>query len=70
MEFVCGTKKEILELQRLFREGKIKEEDLTSEQINELGKLYDRQIEELRISNEYRKKKLLQYREKMQKTCA
>lgn len=65
-----ALKKEILELQRLFREGKIKEEDLTSEQINELGKLYDRQIEELRISNEYRKKKLLQYREKMQKTCA
>ena len=70
MNFIYGSNAEIIELQRQYREGKIKEEDLSNEQIIELSALYDKQISELRLSNEYRKKKLLKYREKMKKVSA
>lgn len=56
----------LLRLQRKYRDGIIKEEDLTKEQINSLSELYDKQIEELRRSNKLRKDKLLEYRRKMQ----
>ena len=52
----------ILKLQKQFRNGEIKEKDLTEEQINELSKLYHRQIISLRKSNEIRKKRILEYR--------
>ena len=70
MEFVFGKNKESLELQRRYREGKIKLEELSEDQIRELCDLYDKQIRELRLSNEYRKKKLLQYREEMLKRAS
>lgn len=70
MNFINGSNAEVIELQRQYREGKIKEEDLSKEQIIELNALYDKQIMELRLSNEYRKKKLLEYREKMKKASA
>jgi hypothetical protein len=70
MNFIYDSNAEIIELQRQYREGKIKEEDLSNEQIIELSALYDKQISELRLSNEYRKKKLLKYREKMKKVSA
>ena len=70
MKFIHGSNAEIIELQKQYREGKVKEEDLSQEQIIELNALYDKQIEELRLSNEYRKKKLLEYREKMKKASA
>ena len=59
-------KMKLLILQKKFRDGIIKEEDLTKEQINSLCKLYDKQIEELRKSNELRKDRLLEHRRKMQ----
>ena len=56
----------LLKLQKQYRSGKIKEEDLTEEQKNSLCVLYDRQIADLRKSNEFRKNKLLQYKKKLQ----
>ncbi len=54
----------LLKLQKKYRSGQIKEEDLSSEQIDSLCKLYDSQIEKLRKSNELRKQKILKYKEK------
>ena len=56
----------LLKLQKQYRTGEIKEEELTEEQIYSLGALYDKQIAELRKSNEIRKQKLLEYRRKLQ----
>ena len=56
----------LLKLQKQYRSGEIKEEELSEEQINSLCKLYDRQIANLKKSNEIRKQKLLEYRRKMQ----
>lgn len=56
----------LLKLQKKYRSGEIKEEDLTDEQVNSLCKLYDKQIANLRKSNEVRKQKLLEYRRNLQ----
>jgi len=56
----------LLKLQKQYRSGQIKEEELTEEQVNSLCTLYDKQIENLRKSNEVRKQKLLEYRRKLQ----
>ena len=56
----------LLKLQKKYRNGEIKEEDLTEEQVNSLCKLYDKQISNLRKSNEIRKQKILEYRKKLQ----
>ena len=56
----------LLKLQKQYRSGEIKEEDLTQEQVNSLCALYDKQIENLRKSNEIRKQKLAEYRRKLQ----
>ena len=56
----------LLKLQKKFRSGGIKEEELSNEQVNSLCALYDKQIENLRKSNETRKQKLLEYRRKLQ----
>ena len=56
----------ILKLQKQYRSGEIKEEELTEEQVKSLCELYDKQIENLRKSNEFRKQKLLEYRRKLQ----
>lgn len=57
----------LLKLQKSYESGEIKEEDLTDEQVDKLLELYQDQIDGLRISNERRKQKLLEYREKMKK---
>ena len=56
----------LLKLQKQYRSGEIKEEELTQEQVSSLCALYDKQIVNLRKSNEIRKQKLLEYRRKMQ----
>ena len=56
----------LLKLQKQYRSGQIKEEELTEEQVNSLCALYDKQIEKLRKSNQIRKQKLLEYRRKLQ----
>lgn len=53
---------QLLQLQKQYRRGEIKEEDLTGKQLNALCALYDSQIENLRKSNEQRMKRLLEYR--------
>lgn len=56
----------LLKLQKQYRSGEIKEEELTQEQVNSLCNLYDKQIANLKKSNEMRKHKLLEYRRKLQ----
>ncbi len=56
----------LLKLQKQYRSGEIKEEELTEEQVNSLCALYDKQIANLRKSNKIRKQKLLEYRRKLQ----
>lgn len=56
----------LLKLQRQYRSGEIKEEELTEEQVNSLCTLYDRQIANLKKSNKMRKQRLLEYRRKLQ----
>ena len=56
----------LLKLQKQYRSGEIKEEDLTKEQVTSLCDLYDKQIEKLRKSNEIRKQRLAEYRRKLQ----
>lgn len=55
----------LLKLQKQYRNGEIKEEDMTSKQVRALCDLYDKQIAELEKSNEIRKQKLLEYRKSM-----
>lgn len=57
---------QLLKLQKQYRSGEIKEEELTEEQVSSLCALYDKQIANLRKSNEIRKQKLLEYRRKLQ----
>ena len=56
----------LLKLQKKYRSGEIKEEDLSEEQVNSLCELYDRQISNLKKSNEIKKQKLLEYRRRSQ----
>ena len=56
----------LLKLQEQYRSGEIKEEELTQEQVSSLCALYDKQIANLRKSNEIRRQKLLEYRRKLQ----
>lgn len=56
----------LLKLQKQYSNGEIKEEELTEEQVNSLCALYDKQIANLRKSNQIRKQKLLEYRRKLQ----
>lgn len=51
-----------LDLQRKYRNKEIKEEDLTEEQITSLCELYDKQISDLKKSNERKKQELLKYK--------
>lgn len=53
-------------LQKQYRSGQIKEEELSEEQIKSLCQLYDKQIANLKKSNEIRKQRLLDYRKKLQ----
>lgn len=56
----------LLRLQKQYRSGEIKEEDLTEEQVNSLCTLYDNQIAKLKKSNAIRKQKILDYRRRLQ----
>lgn len=56
----------LLKLQKKYRNGEIREEDMTEEQVNSLCALYDKQIANLRKSNDLRKQRLLEYKRKLQ----
>ena len=60
-----SEEKELLRLQEQYRKGKIKEEDLSNEQIDKLCDLYDRQIENLQKEINIRKQEILEYVKKM-----
>ena len=57
--------KKLLELQRFFEEGIIKEEDLSEEQKSSLMELYKQQINELQTNIDKNKKDLKLYKEKI-----
>lgn len=56
----------LLKLQKKYRSGEIKEEDMTEEQIKSLCDLYDKQIAILKKSNKLRKQRLYEYRKSIQ----
>lgn len=56
----------LLKLQKKYRSGEIREEEMTEEQIKSLCTLYDKQIAKLKKSNELRKQKLLEYKRNIQ----
>ncbi len=56
----------LIKLQQKYRADEIKENQLTKIQIESLCDLYDKQIEKLQKSNEFRKQRILQYRKKLQ----
>ena len=56
----------LLKLQKQYDNGEIKGEELSEEQVSALCTLYDKQITNLKKSNENRKKRLLEYRRKLQ----
>lgn len=66
IKYIEDDEAKLIKLQKKYRSGEIKEEDMTEEQINSLCTLYDKQIDKLRKSNELRKQKLLEYRRKFQ----
>ncbi len=55
----------LLELQKKYRAGIIKDEDLTYEQIILLNRLYDIQLQELEDKNEITLNKVKKYMKKM-----
>jgi len=58
---------ELLKLQKRFRDGEIKQGELTQEQIDKLCELYDMQIQSIKLSIEVRKKKIEEYRKNNKK---
>lgn len=68
-EYIKMTEDEetkLLELQRKYRAGEIAENDLTDEQIDDLSKLYDKQIEELKKSIALKEQKIAEYKKRKQ----
>ena len=67
MEMNSKQKKynKLLELQKKYRAGIIKDEDLTYEQIILLNRLYDIQLQELEDKNEITLNKVKSYMKKM-----
>lgn len=68
-KYIKNTENEetrLIRLQKKYRNGEIKENQLTKIQIKSLCDLYDKQIEELQKLNEFRKQRILQYRKKLQ----
>lgn len=57
--------KQLLDLQKKYRAGIIKDEDLTLEQKILLNKLYDMQLQKLENENEKNLNKIMKYRKKI-----
>lgn len=57
--------KQLLELQKKYRAGIVKDEDLTLEQKILLNKLYDMQLQKLENENEKNLNKIMKYRKKI-----
>ena len=64
IEYVTKIENEetqLINLQKRYRKGEIKEEDLTKEQVKKLCDLYDKLIENLQKSNSIRKENILKF---------
>lgn len=59
---ISNEETELLKLQKQYRNGEIKERELTAEQVKQLCELFDKQINNLIKSNEAKKLKLLKYK--------
>ena len=59
--------KELLKLQKRFRSGEIKEEDLSSREIQQLKELYKKQIDFIKESIENDKKEIIKLKRKIGK---
>lgn len=66
LKIIENEETKILRLQKAYRNGDIEEKDMTEEEISSLINLYDKQIADLKKSNEIRKQKLLKYRKNIQ----
>lgn len=62
-----SERERLLKLQQSFREGKITQGDLTEEDIEKLSKLYDEQIDRLKIQIEDCKQRIENKKKKLQK---
>jgi len=61
---------QLLELQKKYRRGEIAENDLTDEQIDALCDLYDKQIEEIKLSIRRNEEKIAEYKRIIEKNNA
>ena len=62
IEDIRNIETRLIKLQQKYRNGEIKENELTKAQIKSLCYLYDKQIRKLQKSNEFRKQRILQYK--------
>ena len=67
MSFFKIENKELLKLQKEYRTGKIKENDIPKNKLEELKKLYIKEINFLEESIEDDKKKIIEIRSKISK---
>lgn len=58
------TNQELLEIQKKFRRGEIKEKDIPKEQLEDLKELYHKQIDLIEQSIEEDRQKILRIRKK------
>lgn len=65
--FKKETDKEVINLQNAYRNGEIKEGDLSQEQVDRLAQLYDEQIAELQKAIEERKERIEKHKKKLEK---
>lgn len=66
METKQFNNKDLYELQKLFRTGKIKEKDITEQQRDALKRLYHQQIDFLQNSIENDKQKIIRIKKQLQ----
>ena len=67
MKYSNLTNKELLELQKKYRKGLIKEEDIPEDQVKDLKELYKKQIKIVNESIEEDKKKIIEIKKKLNK---
>lgn len=73
IEYIKMTEDEetkLLELQRKYRRGEIAENDLTDEQIDALCNLYDKQINDLKISIKIKEDKIAEHKRRIENNNA
>ena len=67
MHYSNLSNKELLELQKKYRSGLIKEKDIPKNQLKDLKELYKKQIKIINDSIEEDKRKIIEIRKKLKK---